>query len=249
MAVVLLLLTVSISFFVVRIGAEALELTGMPWEHAKFQALSAFSTAGFTTAESEEIARHPLRRRIVSALMVLGNAGLVATVGTFAGSILQPHPARFFLNVAAILLGIGVLLWLARHPRLTAGLRRKARGWLDRKYGISEYSPEDLLHLTQGFRLARLEVASDSPAANRSLRQLRLKENTVQILAIERQGGFVPAPQGAERLLPGDRIVVFGRGESIERCLSPEASADLLIVEELDASSEDPGGGREGPGA
>ena len=86
--VFLLLISIVIAFIVVRVGAVALGLTGIPWEEAKFQALSAFTNAGFTTRESEQITRHPVRRRIASILIVLGNAGLIAVVGSFAGSML-----------------------------------------------------------------------------------------------------------------------------------------------------------------
>ena len=87
MAVALLLLVLAASFVIVRIGAVAFELTGMPWEHAKFQALSAYTNAGFTTRESEEVTGHPTRRRIASYLMIGGNAGLVTTIASFASSL------------------------------------------------------------------------------------------------------------------------------------------------------------------
>ncbi|WP_419193904.1 hypothetical protein [Novipirellula herctigrandis] len=38
---------------------------------AQFQTLSAFTGAGFTTNESEDIVNHPLRRRIMMYLMLL----------------------------------------------------------------------------------------------------------------------------------------------------------------------------------
>jgi hypothetical protein len=43
---------------------------------AAFQAQSAFSGAGFTTQESETIVTHPLRRRIVRLLILLGSVGI-----------------------------------------------------------------------------------------------------------------------------------------------------------------------------
>jgi hypothetical protein len=86
-AVVILLLSIAVSFIVVRIGAVAFELTGIPWQQAKFQALSAFTNCGYTTREAEDVVRHPVRRRIATIMIVLGNAGLVAVIGSFAGSI------------------------------------------------------------------------------------------------------------------------------------------------------------------
>ncbi|MDF2957610.1 MAG: PhoU and TrkA_C domain-containing protein [Candidatus Alkanophagales archaeon MCA70_species_1] len=65
------LLVVIVLSVVVRIGAIALELTGLSRDVAAFQAQSAFSGVGFTTSESEFIASHPVRRRIVRILTFL----------------------------------------------------------------------------------------------------------------------------------------------------------------------------------
>ena len=58
-----LLTIVILSITVVRIGGIALELTGLSPEVATFQAQSAFSGAGFTTAESESIVTHPNKEK------------------------------------------------------------------------------------------------------------------------------------------------------------------------------------------
>lgn len=234
-AVVILLVSIAISFVVVRVGAVALELTGIPWDQAKFQALSAFTNSGFTTQESEEITRHPMRRRIASTLIVLGNAGLVAVVGSFAGSMLNPRPIESVLNLALILGGLGLLVWIGHGRWLGQHLRRAAKGWLDRRYRLSEWSPRDLLRLDRGFSLTRFVVPDDSPALGRRLSELRLKDNVVQVLAVERGGEFLPVPRGQDRFLAGDRLVVFGRSEAIARLFDPEESEALGVVETEEA--------------
>ena len=87
MNVLLFIVTIAISFIVVRIGAIAFELTGLEWSLAKFQALSCFSGTGFTTKEAELITGNPQRRRIASILIVLGHAGFVTFIATFANSL------------------------------------------------------------------------------------------------------------------------------------------------------------------
>ncbi len=230
-AVAVLLVSIAISFVVVRIGAVALELTGIPWDQAKFQALSAFTNAGFTTRESEEITRHPMRRRIASVMIVLGNAGLVAVIGGFAGSLFNPQAGQSLINLALIVGGLGALIVVARQRWLGLRLRRAAKNWLDRRYRLSEWSPHDLLHLEEGFALTRFSVPSDSPAIGRRLSELRLKDHVVQVLAIERGGAFHPVPRGEDRCESGDRLVVFGRAEAIEHLFEPEEVASLELVE------------------
>ena len=93
MSVILLIVFISISYLIVRIGAIALELTGMERAKARFQALSAFTGTGFTTREAEAVINHPRRRKIVTYLMILGNAGIVTVIATFVVSL---RPAGIF---------------------------------------------------------------------------------------------------------------------------------------------------------
>ncbi|MBU0630609.1 MAG: hypothetical protein KKC80_06825 [Candidatus Margulisbacteria bacterium] len=68
-------------------------------DQARFQSLSCFSGTGFTTQESELVTGHPQRRKIASYLMILGNAGLVTLIATFANTI-RPVDARGIRRVA-----------------------------------------------------------------------------------------------------------------------------------------------------
>ena len=91
--VAIVLAAILISFIAVRIGAFALVLTGMETEAATFQALSAFSGTGFTTSETERVVRHRSRRRIITILIILGNAGLVTIIGSLVASFRSPGRA------------------------------------------------------------------------------------------------------------------------------------------------------------
>ena len=232
MAVVLLLLAISISFIVVRMGAVMLEMTGVPWEHAKFQALSAFTNAGFTTRESEQITRHPLRRRIATVLIVLGNAGLITTVGSFATSLAQPQPARAIVNLFSIILGIALLGWIAHRPQVTQLLYRHTRRWLSRRYPIESWAPDEILHLDRGYVLTKFVLSSRSRAVGQTLRRLRLKQNRVQVLAVERGHAFEAVPDGEYRLKAGDEVIVYGVRESVESLLQPGEDQTFLLVED-----------------
>lgn len=81
-AIISLLLVICISILITRIATVALAHTGLSKEAARFQARSAFTGAGFTTHESERVVNHPVRRRIILSLMLLGNAGVVTAVSS-----------------------------------------------------------------------------------------------------------------------------------------------------------------------
>ncbi len=82
LALLSLILVITLSVLIVRIGAIALEMTGLSREVASFQAQSAFSGAGFTTSESEYVVSNPARRKIIRTLIFLGSAGITSAIAT-----------------------------------------------------------------------------------------------------------------------------------------------------------------------
>ena len=81
-AIISLLTVLVLSLLVVRVATVALTLTGLSKQLARFQARSAFTGSGFTTTESEKVVHHPVRRRIIMLLMLLGNAGIVTAMSS-----------------------------------------------------------------------------------------------------------------------------------------------------------------------
>jgi len=109
------LLVVFVSFLIVRAAAIALMMTGMDRKRAVFQALSAFSGTGFTTKEAEFVVNNPVRRRIVSWLMILGNAGIVTVIITATSSLVTSEGYQLSINVLVLLVGIYLIYKVATH--------------------------------------------------------------------------------------------------------------------------------------
>jgi len=86
-AVLYFLTAVALSMVVTPTATVALTMTALSREAARFQARSAFSGAGFTTDEAEWVVNHPVRRRIVMLLILLGGAGLVTSLATLVLSL------------------------------------------------------------------------------------------------------------------------------------------------------------------
>lgn len=106
-AIVLLIVVATLSLAITRIASVMLTGTGMASESARFQARSALSGVGFTTTEAERVVTHPVRRRIIMALMLIGNAGLVTAIAALLGGFLgvggQEQALRALLLVVALL--------------------------------------------------------------------------------------------------------------------------------------------------
>lgn len=107
---VVVLLTVSV--LCVRLASVALRLTGLSDGIARFQALSAFSGTGFTTSEAEAIVNYPVRRQIVSLLMIVGNLGLVAVVSTLIVGFVNTNNTQEMGYQIICLMGGVLLVWL-----------------------------------------------------------------------------------------------------------------------------------------
>lgn len=245
MSVVLLLTVILASFICVRVGAVAFELTGIPWDQAKFQALSAFSNCGFTTRETEDIVGHPLRRRIAGYLIILGNAGVVTTIATFAGALVGADVTRATLNLLLISLCIGLIAWFAKRPILARRVRLAMQRWLSQRAAFQP-STEALLRVDQGYSVTRLFLPESSPAVGRALAELEPRKHRLEILAIERDGQFIPIPDDQEVLQSGDAVVAYGTDAAIAEVFGAAVQRHLGAVTQFEIVSPGDAPNREG---
>jgi len=232
MGTVLFIIVLVASWIVVRIGAVAFQLTGLEWSLAKFQSLSCFSGTGFTTREAELITGDSRRRRIASVLMVLGNAGLVTMIASMASAfnpeqilitrlsesllpISIPRDLVPWFNLGVIVLGLLVIYLVFTNRRFAQMLTSYLRKKIVKKDLFKPVSFEELLFLTGGYGISRIEVCQDSPLINKTLAESELRKNDVTVLAIVRDNVTMPNPSAAVTIQRGDELISFGKLENI----------------------------------
>lgn len=141
-AILSLLIVSALCLLVTRVAAMALMLTGLSRECARFQARSAYTGVGFTTQESESIVNHPVRRRIVMLLMLLGNVGIATVVATivlsFGSTVRAEH---WWVPVLTLLAGGAALIAASRSASVEHGLNHIIAWCLKRwtKLEIQDY--------------------------------------------------------------------------------------------------------------
>ena len=233
MNLLLFIVILGVSFVVVRIGAIAFELTGLEWSLAKFQSLSCFTGTGFTTKEAELITGNPQRRRIASFIMVLGNAGLVTLIATFANS-LRPSssmlgapipfldsmfPARLvpLANLIIIVLAAYVLYRVFTHAGFTGKLSQVIRERIIKKELVKPVSFEELIIATGGYGVSSIDVCKESPALDKTIAEADLRGRDITVLAIEREGEIIPNPSANRKILLGDKLMCFGKLDTIRK--------------------------------
>ncbi|REJ92653.1 MAG: potassium transporter TrkA [Planctomycetota bacterium] len=212
------LIAVSLSLLITRVAAMSLMLTGLSREAARFQARSAFSGVGFTTGESESIVNHPVRRRIVMVLMLLGNAGIATVVATLMVSFVATAQAEESLPGVLMLAGGFAVLWYVARSRwierrmnrmISYALRRWAR------MEVRDYVA--VLHLQSGYAVTEMQIEPTDWLAEKSLQELRLPDEGVLVLGIIRgDGKYVGAPVGETVLRSDDVLVLYGPIDRIE---------------------------------
>jgi len=213
-----LLVVLVMSLIITRVATVALTLTGMSQPVAQFQARSALTGAGFTTHESERVVSHPLRRRIIMALMLIGNTGLVLAASLVilmlsrGGEDVGARGQQFGLLIGGLLALYGV----ARSAWVERMLRRGIERMLRRHTDVARRDYGSLLRLGGGYRVAELNVEAGDWMAGRTLRELDLPEEGILVLGITRgDSSYVGAPRAETRIEAEDTVMLYGAEERI----------------------------------
>jgi hypothetical protein len=218
LAILTLLIVITLSIIINRVATIALVHTGLPIDSARFQSRSALTGAGFTTTESEEVMNHPVRRRIIGWLMLLGNAGIVTVISTLIltfvnrGSEISVMP-RFIVLV----IGTGTLFYLSQSKLVNRYLSKAIDRLLNKYSSLKVQDYASLMHLSKDYRIAELLVNEGDWLANRTLKETKLSEEGLLVLGINRrQGEYIGTPRGTTEIIPADILIMYGRIDEIK---------------------------------
>ena len=230
-AIATVLVVMLVSLLISRIATVALTLTGVSREAARFQARSALSGTGFTTSEAEAVVAHPIRRRIVMALMLIGSAGLVTVIATLMISFTDAGGRQAWQRVLLLLAGL-VAIWLfarsAWVDRRLSWLIAKVLGrWTEldaRDYGA-------LLHLAEHYAVAEIAIREGDWLASRTLDELELREEGIVVLGVTlADGAWIGSPTFETHIRAGERVVAYGPADRLreldQRPAGPEGDRE-----------------------
>jgi len=221
------LLVIIISFLVIRAGTIALMMTGMDRKKASFQALSAFTRAGFTTREAEAVVNNPQRRRIITWLIILGNAGLVAVIVSATSSIVSSEGYQVPITIFAIIIGTYLIYKLISR----AGFTRRWEGFIEQRliksHAFEEVATEDLLHFIEGYGLVRTIITENSPFVGSTVSDVRFLDRDMVILGIERGKDWIPHPKAKVTIEKDDKVIVYGHTNVLRGIFKEEVNDNV----------------------
>jgi hypothetical protein len=215
-ALATLLAVILVALIVTRVATAILTLTGLSKESARFQARSALTGVGFTTSEAEAVVSHPVRRRVVMLLMLIGSAGVVTVIATLMLSFVGAGEREAGLRVALLLAGLVGLLALAQSAAFDRLLSRAIERALTRWSDLDVRDYVALLQLGGEYRVTEVFASPDHWIAGSCLDDLRIWEEGIRVLGIVRgDGTYVGAPIPSTEVHPGDTLVAYGRGPEL----------------------------------
>ncbi len=208
-----LFVLMSLSMVIVRVASVALRHTGLEETTARFQSLSAISGTGFTTKEAESVVNYPVRRRIVTLLMIIGNLGVVTVMATVVVSFVntQGNTGAVFAQLAWLVAVLGLLWFLI--------LNKRAERWMCDLIGRALQSStflgmrhfNRLLQIGDGYSVCEHPVANAWLQPEHSLGPPDLDSMGLAVLATHgASGDFVHEFRSTAELEPGDALVIYG---------------------------------------
>ena len=208
-----------VSWVIVRTGATALRLTGVSPDAATFQAISGFFGVGFTTREAEMIVNHPLRRRIMTHLIIAGNLGITSGLATIIVAFVDAGQSdeRDILVTFGVLVAVVLFVILVSRMKIfNAPIDATIRYTLERSHMIRVVDYESVLRTHHGFVVEEIEMIQGHELVGKTLRMAALRERGVLVLGITRDNeDYVGTPTPETMVMPGDVLSVYGRHETI----------------------------------
>lgn len=251
-AISTLLLVVALSLLITRIATVVLTATGMSRQSARFQARSAFTGAGFTTSESEKVVDHPVRRRVIMWMMLLGNVGIVATASSAILGLRNGGLAGTGWRMLELVLGLLLLVFVSRSKWVDTRLTRLISRLLHQYTDLPTRDQDSLLELPGSFAVIELAIRPGDWTVERSLAELDLSAEGLTVLGVTRADGtYLGVVRGSTTLHEGDLLILYGEESRLKeldsRPAGPEGDhrhAAAMLEEQSRLSNEPTSPGR-----
>lgn len=212
-----LVFVIAFSMFITKTATIALMQTGMSRERARFQARSALSGAGFTTTESELVVKHPVRRKIIMMLILLGNAGVVTAISSLILGFLNPESGFAQMrNIYLLIFGIAFLYFATKWNWLDRFLERIITWFLNHYSEIRPKSISRLLTLMDDYEITELHVQENAWLKDKTLSDLNLTDEGLLVLGILRNDEeYIGVPRGRYKVKDSDRLFLYGKADRV----------------------------------
>jgi CPA2 family monovalent cation:H+ antiporter-2 len=153
------------------------------------------------------------RSMLTSVILVFSISTYGVSVLIISSALLPPWPV--LLVLLALLWGIAWRIW-GHLIRVYARAQTALRDTLAEELPDHTPAPEPVQELLRGVALCTVEIAENTLAAGRLIREINLRAITgASIIGIERGGEAIINPDPNEEILVGDQVVVLGNPDQL----------------------------------
>ena len=252
LAISLVLGVVTIYLFVIEIFSVAFKLTGLVTTKIRFQVANLFTGTGYTTAESELIAKDDRRRKIAIACIYTGHIFSVAFMGTVINVFIslmllntgsspstEVHFTEWYFIVLYITSGLFLLMLFIKIPPINRRFQRFLENIAiktsskNKKTNIMTVLD---LHGKRAIVELLLNIIPDY-ANEVPLEEMELtKKYSINILSIKRENHFIEVNKDS-MFRKGDVLVIYGLINDIKEAFISSISKRTK-KEVLDSANE-----------
>ncbi|MAF78994.1 MAG: potassium transporter TrkA [Halobacteriovoraceae bacterium] len=224
LAIASLIIILTLSITVTKVATIILKHTGLSEQSARFQARSAFTGVGFTTKESEKVVNHPVRRKTLMVLMLLGNMGIVTSMSSLLIAFVgQDDSGPSWLKIFMIMTGIVGIWTMASSAIVEKYLSIFVEKFLKRYTSLEIKDYASLLHLQGNYRISEQAVTKDMWICDKKLKEIKLWKEGILLLGIKRADGeFIGAPMVANTIHEGDELILYGHLDKLRQLAERE---------------------------
>ena len=247
LAISLILAVVSVYMFMIEAFSVAFKLTGMATNKIKFQVASLFTTAGFTTAESELITNDERRRKIAMTCIYTGHIFSVVIMGliinvffsigfSLTGSFAKPDFTSWYFIVFYISSGLFLLVLFLKIPPIN----KKFQKFLEKiAINASKRSRSTNIITVLDYygknAIAEVILNKIPPFANElTLFEMELtKKYSINILSIKRGKRMLEVTKDT-MFRKGDILVIYGLINDIQEAFvnSLKETENVVVVDD-----------------
>lgn len=110
--------------------------------------------------------------------------------------------------------------------------------YLEEQVQFPDLDLRERLSLSKGYGVVEIPISKKSLLAGKTLEEAKLSEQEIQVLTITRDSVILPTPRLSEHILPGDKLLCFGK-QSTLKALLPNPKRKKQTLEPLTQKSID----------
>jgi hypothetical protein len=171
------------------------------------------TATGFTTKESELIARHPIRRKVSIFLILFGVFSLAVLIASITKVLTENFRVPQLIVITSF---FGILFLVIKNKTINQKLKGKFVKDLKEEFALDELPVQEILYTSEKDFFTGIEITKDSPYLNNKFPNVLTPEEDIMLLLVRRGEHKIRQSQQEYIIQEGDVLFLYGSKADIE---------------------------------